>query len=81
MDSEIFTSRIKQLDRTIIAGEGNIALIMDKFPTQPHVEGLEAIELLFLLLNTTLRLQPMDQGVIRTLKAKYRSAIVNLFTI
>ena len=63
----------------MIAEGRKIALIVDNCPAHPHVEGLEAVELVFLPPNTTSKLQPMDQGVIRALKAKYRSAIVKMY--
>ena len=70
MNSEIFTSWVKHLDRTMIAKGRKIALIVDNCPAHPYVEGLEAVELVFLPPNTTSKLQPMDQGVIRALKAR-----------
>ena len=79
MNSEIFTNWVKHLDRTMIAEGRKIALIVDNCPAHPHVEGLEAVKLVFLPPNTTSKLQPMDQGVIRALKAKYRSAIVKMY--
>ena len=42
----------------------------------PHVENLKWVELIFLPPNTTSHSQPMDQGMIRALKAKYRSLAV-----
>ena len=56
-----------------------ITMIVDNCPVHPHVEGLQAVELVFLPPNTASKLQPMDQGVIRSLKAKYRSAVVKLY--
>ena len=48
---------------------------MDNCPAHPEIGGLKAIELCFLPPNTTSITQPMDQGVIRSLKAKYWSRI------
>ena len=42
----------------------------------PHVENLKSTELIFLPPNTTSHTQPMNQGIIRALKAKYRSLAV-----
>ena len=47
-------------------------MIMENCFTHPDVEGLKAIELKHLLANTRSNTQPMDQGIIRSLKAKYR---------
>ena len=79
MDSDIFTRWLKELDRKMIAEGRQITMIVDNCPAHPHVEGLQAVELIFLPPNTTSKLQPMDQGVIRSLKAKYRSAVVKLY--
>ena len=79
MDSDIFTRWLKELDRKMIAEGRKITVIVDNCPAHPHVEGLQAVELILLPPNTTSKLQPMDQGVIRSLKAKYRSAAVKLY--
>ena len=44
--------------------------------TYPKIEGSKATDLFFLPRNTTSALQPMDQGVIRFLKTKYRTEVV-----
>lgn len=52
-------------------------MIIDNRTAHPKIEGIKkAIDLLFLPPNTTAALQPMDQGVIRFLKAKYRMGMV-----
>ena len=48
-----------------------VALIIDNCPAHPNVDNLKAIELVFLLPNTTSKTQPMDQRVIRAFKAFY----------
>ena len=48
-------------------------MIFENCPAPPHfVEDLKAVELVFLPPNTTSKTRPMDQGVIMSLKAKYR---------
>ena len=42
-------------------------------PTHPSIDNLISNELIFLPPNTISRLQPMDQGVIRSLKAYYKT--------
>ena len=73
MDSEIFTEYVRKLDALFLNQGRKIFLIIDNCPAHPEVENLEAIELVFLPPNTTSKTQPMDQGVIRSLKAFYRS--------
>ena len=53
-----------------------VALIIDNCPAHPVIENLKSITLYFLPPNTTSALQPMDQGVIWSLKSKYRTHII-----
>ena len=76
MSSEIFEEWVKEIDRSFGKKKRKIALIVDNCPAHPHVEKLEWVELIFLPPNTTSKTQPMDQGVIRSLKAKYRKLAV-----
>ena len=76
MTAELFEEWVRELDRKFSAAKRKIALIIDNCTAHPHVEHLASIELIFLPPNTTSHTQPMDQGVIRTLKAKYRSLAV-----
>ena len=46
-----------------------VALIIDNCPVHSMIDKLKSIELIFLPPNTKSKLQPMDQGVIRSLKA------------
>ena len=50
-----------------------ITLIIDKSPAHPMIDNLKSIGLIFLPPNTMSKLQPMDQGVIHSLKAYYKS--------
>ena len=51
-------------------------MIIDNFTAHPHVANLKWVELIFLPSNTTSHTQTIDQGIIRGLKAKYRSMAV-----
>ena len=50
--------------------------MIDNCPAHPHIDNLKAIKLYFLPPNTTSKTQPMDEGVIGSLKAKYRKNVV-----
>ena len=76
MTAELFEEWVRQLDRKFSAANRKIALFIDNCTANPHVEQLNSIELIFLPPNTTSHTQPMDQGIIRALKAKYRSLAV-----
>ena len=53
--------------------------MIDNCPVHYEVQGLSNVRLEFLPPNTTSKSQPMDQGVIRSLKCFYRRKIVREF--
>ena len=76
MDGVLFEEWVTEMDRKFAAEGRKIALIIDNCPAHPEIENLKAIKLFFLPPNTTSLTQPMDQGVIRSLKAIYRKNVV-----
>ena len=79
MDGVLFEEWVRELDRKFEAEGRNIALLIDNCPAHPEIGNLKALALKFLRPNTTSRAQTMDQGVIRSLKAKYRKNVVRKF--
>ena len=63
---------MRKLDQTFRMEGRKIALLIDNCPADPSVSDLPNVQLVFLLPNTTSVLQPIDQGVIRSLKEHYR---------
>ena len=72
----MFEERVKVVDQNFGAQKRKITVIIDNSPAHPDVPALDWVELIFLLPNTTSITQPMNQGIIRSLKAKYRSLTV-----
>ena len=68
----------RDVNKTFQAKGRKVALIIDNCPAHPIIENLSHLKLVFLLPNTTSVSQPMDQGVIRCLKAHYRKRLVKL---
>jgi hypothetical protein len=54
-------------------------LFVDNCPAHPKVEGLSSIRLVFFPPNTTSKLQPCDQGIIKILKTKYRQQLISKY--
>ncbi|CAF1389307.1 unnamed protein product [Rotaria sordida] len=54
----------------------HILLFLDNAPVHPQDVQLENIKLKFFPVNTTARIQPLDQGIIRAFKAYYRRNLV-----
>ncbi|XP_065667946.1 tigger transposable element-derived protein 4-like [Hydra vulgaris] len=78
MTGDLFTEWVMKLDSFFRAQDRKVALLVDNCSAHPHIEGLSNINQIFFPPNTTSVLQPMDQGVIRSLKAHYRHKIVRL---
>ena len=78
MDNTLFEEWIRELDVKFQKENRKIALIIDNCPAHPTIADLSNVKLIFLSPNTTSVSQPMDQGVIKCLKAFYRRRLVNL---
>ena len=76
MDGKLFEEWLRELDRKFAFEGRNVAFVIDNCPSYPHINNLKPIKLYFLPPNTTSKTQPMDQGVIRSLRAKYRKNVV-----
>ena len=76
MNSELFDEWVREQDEKFENEGRKVALIIDNCPAHPVIENLKSITLYLLPPNTTSALQPMDQGVIWSLKSKYRTHII-----
>lgn len=76
MTSEIFENWIRDLDKQMTAKGRKIALVVDNCPGHPHVTSLNAVKLFFLPPGTTSVLQPLDAGIIWSLKSHFRKILV-----
>ena len=71
MTASIFEEYFKDLNKNLRKSNRKILLLLDNCTAHPNLE-FSNIKLLFLPPNTTSLIQPLDQGVIRTFKSKYR---------
>ncbi|XP_037779428.1 tigger transposable element-derived protein 4-like [Penaeus monodon] len=78
--NEIFEEWLRKVDRKFRVDGRKIALIIDNCRAHPTLSNLTNVQLVFLPPNTTSILQPMDQGVIRSLKAYYRGKVVRMIS-
>ena len=67
MTSDLFENWLKKFDRKMRLEDRKILLLLDNAPAHPQVK-LNNIKLAFLPPNTTSLSQPMDQGIIQTMK-------------
>ena len=77
MDSQTFEEWVHKLDQTFPVEGKKIALLIDNCPAHPSVPDLTNVQLVFLPPNTSSVLQPMDQGVITSLKAYYWGRVIH----
>ena len=76
IDSTLFEELVRKFDNQFEKENRKIALIIDNCAAHPEIGGLKAIDFFFLPPNTTSASQPMDQGVICSLKVRYRKKVV-----
>ena len=75
-DLDGFKNWVRELDNQSEKENWKVALIIDNCTAQPDSRGLKGVDLFFLPSNTTSDLKPTDQGVIRSLKVRYRNKVV-----
>ena len=73
--SLLFKDWMQCLDGKMWTQKCKILLLLDNCGVYPDVQ-LRNVKLVFLLPNTTSRLQPCDAGIIATLKAHYRKRLM-----
>ena len=71
MTGKLFTDWLNQLNRQMRRQRRKILLFIDNAPSH-IIENLSNVIVKFLPANTTSVLQPLDQGIIKAFKARYR---------
>ena len=79
MMSEIYETVLSKLNRKLVFENRKVILFLDNATCHPEStdDKFSNIKIVFLLKNTTSRLQPLDAGIIRNFKVKYRKSFVN----
>ena len=78
MTGYLFGEWIKKLASSFQDQDRKVVIFMHNCPAHPEIKIFTNISLIFLPPNPTSAIQPIDQGVIRSLKAHYRRRIVRL---
>ena len=77
MVSALFEDWVRKLDYDMQQQNRQICLLLDNCPAHPPtIDGLTNTTIKFLPPNTTSVLQPMDQGIIHSLKRHYRQLLL-----
>lgn len=73
MTSKIFNNWLLSWDMELSKKGNKILLVIDNCPAHRIEIELKSIEILFLPVNSTSKIQPLDQGIINAFKAKLAS--------
>ncbi|XP_037505595.1 tigger transposable element-derived protein 6-like [Rhipicephalus sanguineus] len=77
MTREIFAKWLCEWDEKLAKANRKVCLVLDNCTAHHTAAALKNIELLFLPANCTAKIQPLDQGVIMSLKAGYRKRLID----
>jgi hypothetical protein len=80
MTQTIFDKWLLRLDKMFGLKKRKVLLFVDNCSSHKTPKNLLNIEIKYLPSNTTSRLQPLDQGIIRSFKAKYRKLLLKYLT-
>lgn len=77
MTSELFEWWLMELDKYFLRQNRQVLFIIDNCPAHPQIKHkLKSIRLTFFPPNMTSKLQPLDQGIIKSFKFHYRRRIL-----
>ncbi|KAM6148026.1 tigger transposable element-derived protein 4 [Erethizon dorsatum] len=79
MTSDIFEQWMQKLDEKFQAQQRRVVIFVDSFPAHPEVKNLKSIELAFFPSCLSPKFIAMKQGVIKSLKIKYRHCLIKKF--
>ena len=75
MTGGVFEEWLRNLNHVMEEKNRTIGLVLDNCPAHPQITDLSNAKLVFLPPNTTSKTQPMDAGIIRSLKHQYRKRL------
>lgn len=76
MTPVLFEGWLRQLNRQYRASNRTVSIILENCPAHSSSEDLSNVDLVFLPADTSSRLQPVERGVIHTLKSLYRRSLL-----
>lgn len=79
MNAELFASWLTQLDKQMEKEKRKIIMFVDNCSAHKTIPPLQWVDVKFLPANTTAKLQPLDQGIIKNFKVLYRTEVVRKF--
>ena len=77
MTSEVMEAVLARFDRKLVFEDRKVIFFLDDATCHPEsmIGHFSQIKIIFLLNNTTSRLQPLGAGIIQNIKVKYRKRL------
>ncbi|XP_007670010.1 tigger transposable element-derived protein 4 [Ornithorhynchus anatinus] len=79
LTSEVFERWMRRLDDKFQAQQRRVVIFVDTLPAHPEVKNLKSIELAFFPSCSSSKFIAMKQGIIKSLKVKYRHCLIQKF--
>ncbi|XP_040107375.1 tigger transposable element-derived protein 4 [Oryx dammah] len=79
MTADVFEQWMQKLDERFQAQQRRVVIFVESSPVHPEVKNLKSIELAFFPSCLSSKFIAMKQGVIRSLKIKYRHCLIKKF--
>ena len=79
MTADVFEQWMQKLDERFQAQQRRVVIFVESSPAHPEVKNLKSIELAFFPSCLSSKFIAMKQGVIRSLKIKYRHCLIKKF--
>ncbi|XP_060998493.1 tigger transposable element-derived protein 4 [Dama dama] len=79
MTADVFEQWMQKLDERFQAQQRRVVIFIESSPAHPEVKNLKSIELAFFPSCLSSKFIAMKQGVIRSLKIKYRHCLIKKF--
>ena len=78
MTPEVMEAVLARFNRKLVFEDGKVTLFLDNTTCHPEsmIGQFSQIKIIFLLKNTTSRLQPLNAGIIQNFKVKYQKRLV-----
>lgn len=76
MTADIFKGWLIKIEKKMIKEKRKILLFIDNCTAHHIIPQLKAVKVYFFPPNTTSKLQPLDQGIIKNFKSAYRKEVV-----
>lgn len=75
MTKDIFNKWLLDFDSKMVKQKRNVILFLDNCSSHMQLPGLHATKVAYFPPNTTSKAQPIDQGIVHSVKSRYRSRL------